>query len=404
MNNHKLQSYISAFALALMISSQYITLLLGLYSKSNFGYFSVVLSSVVIFLLLYVIFKPLRRISAKFIGIGILILLFFLLTVLFQSDKSNLSIIDFIGMCLLPFVCGAILEPDYKQVLKIIMYMILAAVPIYDLIFSKGNIGVAYDAISMYESYALLPVVCAGLIHYMVYREESSRLDKIIYFINFVFVLLFIKMSYRGPLLAILITLASIFYFSDLNRRNNKKLYIYSFLLLFVSITSLFYIREIATCVNSIISSIGYNIAFIDKMIYLSSEEGIDHGRFAIWEIAIDRICESPFWGHGLATFKYYTGYIFPHNFLLQFLFDGGLFLTVPIIYCLCSEIKKIFKYKRYKYDKFIFTIFVASIGITRAAISAEVWRIIPFWTLMGILTIADNYIAKGNDKWNKQV
>lgn len=384
-----LDKTLSNLCVVLLVCSQYLTTILGCYFPGKSDFFTLVIGLIVALFFVKLLYSPVRWVGKKFFFYAVLIVSAYGLTLFLCSERTNLTPIDFFGMCFIPFLIGGVLDYDGKTVIKWTMNMIVLAMPVFQLVFVKANAGTAYDAVSMGSSYALVPVIGAALVHFMLFRKESTVFDKISYFLNIVFLISFIQMSYRGPLvcLAVLFILCFIYNTAKqgITKQNVFKIVLLSIIILLV----LIYLDQIFIFLYNILSEKNIRIAFLDKNRFLTStaEGDLVHGRTIIWKTAWEGFIESPFWGHGLATFLYYTGYIFPHNFFLQLLYDGGLLLTIPIVSMIMSGIKHSVMKCQSAPGQFAFVIFAGGIALTRALISAEMWRIILLWLLLGYLS-----------------
>lgn len=378
----------STWAITILFSSQYISTILGIYLGSG-DYFSLVMSvGVALGIISLILKRDVFIVKKDFFFLILLVLFYYFGTFLLYPGRTNVTIVDFIGMCLVPCFFGGMLQPHYKQVLKNTMYLMCFSLPVMNLLFAKGNnIYSSYDAITMGTSYAVLPVIMAGIVHFVFFRNESSRIEKVLYIISFVYTFYFIKMSYRGALLALFVTIFFSWYFKTEKKNKNNVIIIVSILGILGAI-AWFNFNTILVWVRNILDSLNIKIALVDKTLSLTETSGLMHGRINIYKVAITGFLEKPLLGHGVASFKYFTGIEFPHNFILEFLYDGGLILAILILILLISGLKRSNRITRTdSEDKFAFIVLIASISLTRTMVSAEVWRVILFWMLMGIIT-----------------
>lgn len=382
---YNIYSLCSTWSITILFSSQYISTILGIYFGSG-NYFSLVMLVACVLGSIAVIHKKdILDVRKEFFFLILIILFYYFGTLLFYPGRTNVSIVDFIGMCFLPCFLGGIMQPNYKQVLKNAMYLMFFSLPVMNLLFAKGNyIYSSYDAISMGTSYALLPVIMSGIVHFIFFKKESSKTENVLYIVSFVYTFYFITMSYRGALVALLVTIFLSWYFTT--KRKNKR-----FIIIVVCIVGVIAWRNFNTILVSLheaLELVNIKIALIDKTLSLNESSDLMHGRVDIYKIAIAGFLEKPIFGHGVASFKYFTGIEFPHNFILEFLYDGGLNLVIIILILLFGGLKRVNSItRRESKDKFAFVILIASISLTRIMVSAEVWRVILFWMLMGIIT-----------------
>ncbi|MFR5348100.1 hypothetical protein [Romboutsia timonensis] len=78
----------------------------------------------------------------------------------------------------------------------------------------------------------------------------------------------------------------------------------------------------------------GIDVGAINKSLYFFNKGNISNGRNDFFQIALDYFKQKPIIGNGIGTFtnKNMYGIDFVHNFILQFLYEGGIILTIPIL------------------------------------------------------------------------
>lgn len=380
----RLQILIGSVAVVILVGSQYLNDILNLYIGTERGFFTPIIALVAV-LFLIGIFSGRTIIRNRYPLLLIMIIIIaYVLTAILQPGKSTLSPVDLFGMCLLPIAVGSFLVIDYKMVFRGCMLLLLLIIPVYGKVFLKANSGLLYNAVSMSTSYNILPITIAALIYLIYFGKNSKILDIILYVLSFVCTLSLIRMSYRGAFLALYVSFFLAFYYRKKRESYKNKLII---LLSMVIIGFLIiYMQHVLSFVSSILKMVNIRIAFIDKTIYLLAHESLGHGRLEIYRLAFKGFASSPIWGNGLATFQYYTGYPFPHNFVLEFLFDGGIMLFIPMAFFFTHSLHNLLSSAwtgdRYR---FAFTLMIASISITRGLISAESWRIVLLWLFVGL-------------------
>ena len=73
--------------------------------------------------------------------------------------------------------------------------------------------------------------------------------------------------------------------------------------------------------------------SFFVKMNKMIALNDISNGREPVYEAAIAGIKNAPLLGNGIEAFPAYTAYSYPHNFILQLVYEGGiLFCVIPVI------------------------------------------------------------------------
>lgn len=197
-----------SMAIAILIGAQYLNTILGLYiNSSEEGYLTLIIGIVTILSVISFIYRPNVIVNIKYPALLGIIIVAFLLTVSLTNGKSDLSIADFLGMCLVPLICGGVLKPDFKKVLSYCMCMIILSIPVANDLFAKSNMGQEYDAIKMNVSYAIIPIIGAGILHFFFYRKESNIFEKLLYVVLALITMMFVAMSYRGALVALMVVL-----------------------------------------------------------------------------------------------------------------------------------------------------------------------------------------------------
>lgn len=375
---------LSAWALTLILCSQYLSTVLSLYIDASF-FAPIILGAAFLSVIALILQKEwvIRPTFVMLIGV---ILIFAVGTQLYNPGQSSISALDLIVMCLVPCIFGGLLKTNYELVLRYAMYLLLPGLPVFTKLFAKGNnIYADYDAVTMGTAYALLTVLAASVLHFIFFRKQSGRFTKLLYLVTLVYLAAFTVMSYRGALAALFVTAVLALAFTI----KNKARYLPALLILAPLVLLLFLnLNTVFTAVRDMLAEQNIRIAFIDKTLALGADSNLLHGRAEIYAEALRGFLDSPVYGHGLASFYAYTGYEFPHNFMLQFLFDGGLLLFIGMMWLLISGLTKAICVTR-KTDtaKFAFLLLVAGISLSRLMVSAETWRIIAFWMMFGAVT-----------------
>ena len=377
---------------AITICSQFINSVLCIITNSDDGYLSYIfiVIAVLIVLLLFSTNFRIQIVKSQAVFVG-LIILGYVLTKVFRGYATALEPIAFISRCLIPLLIGMGIPVHPKRVLKIMMLFMIPGVPYLSQIFSKGNAG-SYIAVTMGTSYAILPVILAGMTHYYLYKTDSTILDKILYIITIVYSCYFVATSYRGALLSMVRLFVLINLFKGKDRLTARRA-ILIFGLVSVLILYIIFKNQIIRAFVEFLSSISIRIASLDKAFILLSEDNELHGRLDIYNAAFQGIKNSPIIGHGYATFKYYSNYVFPHNFILEILFDLGVPIGVLIIiYIVKCFLEKARSYKKFDLEMFYFLLFALCCCIPRVLVSSECWIVISLWYMVGFVIRKTDY------------
>lgn len=120
---------------------------------------------------------------------------------------------------------------------------------------------------------------------------------------------------------------------------------------------------------------------FLSKTEDLSVSGDISNGRFMLYSMAFEGFLSSPLWGCGFASF-YDTYGTYPHNFVLQIFYEGGLFWGAILLIPLIGFSSKIILSSN---KLCLFYFFIFCIGIVRLFFSSNYWELQYFWFFYGM-------------------
>lgn len=250
--------------------------------------------------------------------------------------------------------------------------------------------------ISMGLSYSFyVPIVATVIYLVCFYRNETRRQKRIMLLVTFVDLLyLFEVFKYgsRGPIVLLLMLVFFLIYIPK-NKMKKGVVVKEGWLILFVFLgLLLFFNYEIFfLSLNSLLKIIGVHSHIIDKFIQLTAANDISNGRDIIYDLTLDGILNSPIIGNGFDLFDFNTGYLYPHNFILQMLYDGGIVLCLLILFPAIKNVLAIFKECNiYEYSLLCLLIFA---GAGTGLFSGNLWRISLLWLFFGF-TFSKSFIA----------
>lgn len=135
---------------------------------------------------------------------------------------------------------------------------------------------------------------------------------------------------------------------------------------------------------NRYLKSRGLNFHFIDKTLNLSTEGDLSNGRTGIYPLVFQEFLNRPIFGHGFDVFNETGLYEYPHNFLLQIIYDGGI---VMILVMLVPTISRMLaSFKQDNRNQLILLIFLLFISVPGASFSGDLWQLKNLWLLIGML------------------
>ena len=284
-------------------------------------------------------------ISALFILIWIIAS--YLYTMLFIGEPFT-SFVFFGVFTIASFLIPLFAVIDGRLFLKAIMLFAVPAIFNLNKVFAPAQWY--QDYISMGVSYSFLAPIVATIVYmFCYYRQENKwqkKLGVIGVLANLVFAFYLFSDGSRGPFFSIV----SLLFFLMFFKSNPNKLGVYykkgtifwvgviliSVGILFVPILSLF---------HNILSSFGVSFNVIDKFIELNNESNITNGREIIYLTTISGILEKPLFGWGIDLYYLHNeAFTYPHNFIMQILYDGGIVLFFVLMVPLYKGIKRIWK------------------------------------------------------------
>lgn len=319
-----------------------------------------------------------HKISLRWFCVLCLLIGYFIL-----SSDTNLEAVAFVSYVALPAVL-ATFERNTEKVLRYVTYFslllcILAPKIIHDLTnIHSANVD---DAVSiMGLSYSILPIVVAGIMHRIYYKELNNFVLNCCFLIDIIYLFVLVIYSNRGAVLSLMIFMAFLYIKKPSEHKHDKYMTLKIVLILLLSFLIASYLFEILAVIMALIEKLGLKLAFLEKLMRLNKAADISNGRDVITEYVIANILQSPIIGHGIATITHNShGVIdYPHNFILQLLYDGGIIMFIPIIWPITKAIKYSFYGKNFNYS--ILMMFFIVICIPKMLFSMNMWTTPAFW------------------------
>ncbi|MFB9861017.1 O-antigen ligase family protein [Salinicoccus siamensis] len=266
----------------------------------------------------------------------------------------------------------------------LIYIIILSIIGIIDLNTLINSARTTSGTISMSYSYAFLPSICATIIFLIYYLKESNLIILIGCAFNIYLLWLVVTDGSRGALLAIaflIVLLITNRYKKGHHKVNKWIIYILLIGILYLIVDFNNFIRSLYHFTHNY----GFSLNIIDKTYSKSLEGDALNNREYIYGLAVEGIKQSPIIGHGIGSFEIkYGGY--PHNLLLQLLYEGGIILTTVVLGPILYGFIWLYKKKTNNFNISMLIILLSSIGIPRLLFSANVWSRESFWLLFGLV------------------
>lgn len=343
--------------------------------------------------------------KSNFIWIAyfLFILLVFTWTEEFAVDNNYtfMQFIYYVGIGVF-LVCRNI---DIRTTLWSCILLSWLTIPVYNELFSY--VFVTLNQANMGTIYSLFIPVTAGILYFVYYRKELSRIA----YINFIpTIILFagcLMRANRGAILSIIVLFALIFLNGNtIFEKNSKQLTIRKrtmviVLIILGVIITINFNALFMSFYNAMSNIFGTLPSFLVKMHKYILLDDVSNGRSDVYERTWELIRNGPVYGYGIETFQHYTGDSYPHNFILQFMYEGGvLFSLIPTVIIIYAGIKLC--YSRIGNKEICIGLILLFVQvIPRFLLSATPWRGQVFWTLVFYVIYNYNELktTKGNEE-----
>lgn len=384
-NESKIDSLIVALSLMSTTVSVTISLAFGMENNANI----IVLAFIFGSFMIKVLYTKRLWIDIDYGSIGILflILCLFVVSKIFKGDQANYSFTQLLFFAIIPKL-SMDLKFETEKVLRYSIYLSLCTVLAVNKFFeyqyadmNQGNMGNIYPIVTML-------IIC--IFHLRYYYKEATKFTKICYCYNAYMLIRTIIVANRGALIAIIICAVVVFLYSfnedGIIKKNSFKQLIFFIIATILIILIYIYQLEIVQFCSKIFESVfGIVPSFFIKMERYILFNDISNGRDQIYEILIGAIKESPIYGNGIRTFSSYTKglYPFPHNFILQFFYEGGLlFAIVPVFFAVKIVFDILFGKIALK-DNYVMAAMLACQCYPKLLFSTDVWLGTAIWMLI---------------------
>lgn len=389
---YRLMSLIYAY----IISISFMNMLVGIVFKTG----GMVINIGIIGVIAVLNIKQIVNISvrSKVILFMVLIIAYYLVTDMLSYSSLPNSHFYFYFLAASFF---GVFKCDVEKVLRYIMYISLLTIPFHNDIFGKITEFGSGASIEMGSAFAMFPIFLAGIIHCFFFRRRGKIFDKICYAADAFFMLEIILKGNRGIALAAIITFF-VLYIKNWGKGNQNRRITFR-LVIVMAAAILIYMNfyQILEWLSDFLNSMDMRAEFIEKTLGLKKRNDISNGRKEINEFTINAINQSPFWGHGISTIFYNSNYRinYPHNFILQLFYDGGLLLAVPVFKILYTTMRETFKGENRNRSTFL--LYMLLICVPKMLFSTDMWGNAPFW-LMIAYTL--QHVSKQSSPENKEV
>ena len=379
----------ASFLLALFVDIQTLNLIVIAAQPSLAGIFmSAMYAIVVIGLFAIAIFVQRRsifKLRSSHLGICILCALWYTFTSTFVAPPSVTAL--FFGV----FTVSAFLIPGMLRIDMRAFLLALIIMPSIGILYiNKIFISEIIDSgvVSMGTCYALLVPVLGNLVYLrFFYRKESVRMKIVMLIfaaINIYYLVQMTMFGSRGPILCALLLILSFFIVHIDDKGKISMLKGRSSIILVCMILITLSFTAILQTLKDFFAAFDISLNFVNKNLSLEVNGDITNGREMISSMTWKGIINSPLWGNGTSQFLNNTGVVYPHNFVLQFLYDGGIILTssvlVPIVRTLIHKMQIVSE------NEYICLLFLFFASVPCALFSGDLWNQGSLWLFFGFV------------------
>ncbi len=326
----------------------------------------------------------------------------YIVTLFFHSTHYDLTLIQFIFYAIIPIYLIS-QEVDGEYVMRYSLYISLITLPVINSFFV-----IQYEKYSqayMGNIYAILSPVIIALIHFKLYRKQANIVTKIAYIYNLYVLLKMLAYANRGAILCIVFCVM-VLLINSYDGYERKKLPPAKIILIvticIVAFLAVIFALPIMEEISAICRDFFNNVpSFITKSIRYLKEGNLSNGRDNISDFTINAILEKPFFGHGIETFQSYAestigkSWPYPHQYMLQFIFESGIVLSIiPIFLSIYMIIKVVFCGIQEK-KEFALCCTLVCINIPKLLFSTDIWASTGIWML---ITYSLIYIFRKNN------
>lgn len=300
------------------------------------------------------------------------------------SEMTAMKFFAFSFMPMLLVFC----KYDYKKVIRYTCYMTpLLFVVHNDLFVLHGS----FDQMEMGYSYAIIHILVSNMIQFIYFKKESNFYMKLCNFASVYLLLRVFMTATRGSMLSLLVAvfLLWIIKFDDngkyikLTQKKKIKIFVVFVVLVIVYINLAPVLDFIETVFNKLF---GATPAAIKKTLDAINSNDLSHGRDEIAIFAENAIKNKPFFGHGVLTFHYFNHYSYPHNWVLQILFEGGIVGALYQIICIVyGAFNLVFRAEKSGKEKTYCNLLICLTAFPMLFFSNEMWTTPAFWIFMVI-------------------
>ncbi len=293
---------------------------------------------------------------------------------------NQLSILNLTVYVFLPLLIISKMDINGDLIIKFCVLIPVMGIPFFQKVFQQTN-----NSISMGLSYAFLPAVVFAS-SYLLTCDRKSKLIKIAALVDLLYFALIFLYGSRGVVLSSFIAVFLLWLIRKKLNHEYDPYFGLKIVCISVAVIIVVIFRwQIIYSLYDFFNEKGIMVEFLDKIIRLQKLGGVDNGRSDINKVFWAEFVKRPLIGHGIKSFEYYTGIVYPHNFLYQMLFDIGIIGTgIIIVPILSSVIKMLKKIGEYENSAVLISLICAS--VPGALFSGDLWLNPLLWLTFSLI------------------
>lgn len=243
--------------------------------------------------------------------------------------------------------------------------------------------------IEMDLTYSLLVPIVSAVVYLFLYWKDDSwkfRLFLLPFILaNVVYFFYIALFGSRAPTMSVILCFLFLYVFNSRNNvrgvRTNKRR-LMSIIVLFVVVIVSFI--SIVNGLDKFLGQYGIDSGTLEKLSRLSSDGDLSNGRSDLTQVAWDAFWKSPVLGYGMSSSHRVIFAPYPHNFILQFLLEGGIILAAIVLLPMLRYLSR--WWKRCDYNDFSLITLLLFSSLIGALFSMDVWMNPRLWLFFGFL------------------
>ncbi len=124
----------------------------------------------------------------------------------------------------------------------------------------------------------------------------------------------------------------------------------------------------------------------------------ISNGRIGIYKLALTEFLNSPIVGNGIGTFTINGEHSYPHNVIIQMLYESGIIYTIILCIPVAVFIRRLFNRGLDDANKIV-AMFLLCLSFIGLMLSSYYWNQQAFWLIVGFgISYSNKYSILNDD------